>query len=196
MSTAAFAVSQRRFARPSNRASNAALRAWMPPVSTLRPLALARGNVLRIRDGAGTVVHVRFGIVWITEEHSRHDAIVRQGESHAITHEGLAIVHADRDSRLVLEFRGASASEACLELAAGYGEPGRPFASHRCPASLAERVTQLAQRARRALAVAWTGLAPQTRWHRDEHTMQREAHTPEGIRHRLLHESRDAFPHY
>jgi hypothetical protein len=196
MTTAVLESSPRTWRRPSSRASIAALRAWMPPVSALRPLALARGNVLRVRNGANTVVHVRVGIVWITEERSRRDAIVRQGESHVIVLDGLTVVHADRDARIVLEFRGESAARACVELAAGYGEPGRALASHRCPSSFAERVALAAGRVRRALRSVLAALEPQARWHRDEDALRRDAHSPEAVRHRLLHAAGEPHPYY
>ena len=39
-------------------------------------LRLARGQTLKVRDGAGITICAREGVVWITEENSRSDVLI------------------------------------------------------------------------------------------------------------------------
>ena len=68
-----------------------------------RQVALDRGDVLRIRDGAGTTVHAKSGVLWVTEESDHHDRVLVPGVACRIEHGGLALVEAHRPARLVIE---------------------------------------------------------------------------------------------
>ena len=61
---------------------------------------LARGQTLRIHDGAGHVVCASEGSVWITEENSRQDVILQGGACFQLHGEGLALVQAFSDASL------------------------------------------------------------------------------------------------
>jgi Protein of unknown function (DUF2917) len=58
---------------------------------------------LRLRDGAGIAITARAGHVWITEQDSRRDVILRPGESFTLMRPGLAIVEALDHASISLE---------------------------------------------------------------------------------------------
>jgi hypothetical protein len=68
-----------------------------------RQVALDRGDVLRIRDGAGTTVRAQSGVLWVTEECDHDDRVLGPGVSCRIAHAGIALVEAHRPARLVIE---------------------------------------------------------------------------------------------
>jgi hypothetical protein len=51
-------------------------------------------ELMRIEDGRGTVVHVRDGAVWITQERDRRDYYVAARGSFRITGAGLTLISA------------------------------------------------------------------------------------------------------
>ena len=59
---------------------------------------LARGQTLKIHDGAGHVVCAREGSVWITEENSRQDVVLEGGACFELHGDGLALVQAFSDA--------------------------------------------------------------------------------------------------
>lgn len=63
-------------------------------------LRLARGQALRVRDGAGSTICAREGAVWITEENSRNDVVLQAGNCYRLDRPGLAVVQAFRDAAL------------------------------------------------------------------------------------------------
>lgn len=63
---------------------------------------MARGRVLRIEDAAGSVLHVRSGAVWLTQEGDRRDYYLPAGSSLRLDREGLALAQATRHSSVVL----------------------------------------------------------------------------------------------
>ena len=66
-------------------------------------VALDRGNLLRIKNGRGTRIRVASGVLWITEENSPEDHVLRPGDAIDLTRTGLAIVLAHRVARVVVE---------------------------------------------------------------------------------------------
>lgn len=73
---------------------------------------LARGEMLRIRDGQGRGIAVSRGQVWITQDGDRRDMILGTGESFAFDRPGLAIVQALVDtSALVFGSDAVSAAD-------------------------------------------------------------------------------------
>ena len=56
-------------------------------------IALERGQVRGWRSSRETI-HVRQGIVWITEEGDRHDTILNAGESLRVTKSGRVVAEA------------------------------------------------------------------------------------------------------
>ena len=59
---------------------------------------LQQGRVLRIVHGAGSTVTAHAGSVWVTEEASPRDVILRQGQSMILRRSGLALVDAFSDA--------------------------------------------------------------------------------------------------
>lgn len=61
---------------------------------------LKRGKVLRVRDGAGNTVTVHSGSVWITEQDSARDIMLRPGHSFTLGQPGLSLIEALNDTSL------------------------------------------------------------------------------------------------
>jgi hypothetical protein len=57
-------------------------------------LRLDRGQLLKVRDAAGSTVCALEGAVWITEDHQLKDIVLEEGECYRLRNPGLAIVHA------------------------------------------------------------------------------------------------------
>jgi len=57
-------------------------------------LRLERGQLLKVRDGAGGTVCALEGSVWITEENQPRDVVLAPGGCYRLRQPGLAIVHA------------------------------------------------------------------------------------------------------
>jgi Protein of unknown function (DUF2917) len=65
-------------------------------------IALQRGRFLRIQGGAGSTVTAHAGSVWITEEASARDVVLRPGQSLKLRRPGLALVEAMSDAAISL----------------------------------------------------------------------------------------------
>lgn len=61
---------------------------------------LQRGKLLRILGGAGSTVTAHAGSVWITEEASVRDVVLRPGQSLKLQRPGLALVEAISDAAI------------------------------------------------------------------------------------------------
>ena len=70
----------------------------MPDTILQGPLDMPRGSLLRIDDGAGAMIHVREGEIWVTEEGSRKDHVLGAGQSFRLQRDGTALAHAFRRS--------------------------------------------------------------------------------------------------
>ena len=55
---------------------------------------MSRGGVLRIEEGRDTVVRVREGAIWLTQENDIRDRHLAAGEAFRLDRPGLAIVQA------------------------------------------------------------------------------------------------------
>ena len=53
---------------------------------------LARGQMLKVRDGAGSTVCAVEGSVWITEENYPHDIMLKPSDCYRLSQPGLALV--------------------------------------------------------------------------------------------------------
>ena len=62
----------------------------------IAPLVMARGSSLRIEDGAGIIVRVRWGGAWLTQEADGRDYYLVAGESFRLDRGGCALVTALR----------------------------------------------------------------------------------------------------
>jgi DUF2917 family protein len=65
-------------------------------------LRLARGQTLKVRDGAGSTICAREGVLWITEENSRKDVVLEAGGCYRLDKPGLTVVQAFGDAALVV----------------------------------------------------------------------------------------------
>jgi Protein of unknown function (DUF2917) len=64
---------------------------------------LQRGRFLRVMDGAGSTVTAHAGSVWVTEEDSERDVVLRAGQSLRLRRPGLALVEAFSDAAISFE---------------------------------------------------------------------------------------------
>jgi hypothetical protein len=64
---------------------------------------LQRGRFLRVMDGAGSTLTAHTGDVWITEEDSPRDLLLRAGQSVKLRRRGLALVEAFSDAAISFE---------------------------------------------------------------------------------------------
>jgi hypothetical protein len=69
-------------------------------------IGMPRGSLLRVDDGAGVLVHVWQGEVWLTEEGRERDFVLTAGQWHRLDRDGAALLHAFQRSVL-----GLSAAE-------------------------------------------------------------------------------------
>lgn len=65
-------------------------------------LRLARGQTLKVRDGAGSTICAREGTLWITEENSRKDVVLEPGQCFRLQKPGVAIVQTFAEASLSL----------------------------------------------------------------------------------------------
>jgi len=61
---------------------------------------LQRGRFLRVVDGAGSTVTAHGGEVWITEQDSARDVLLRAGQSFTLGRSGLTLVEAFSDASI------------------------------------------------------------------------------------------------
>jgi Protein of unknown function (DUF2917) len=64
---------------------------------------LQRGKFIRILGGAGSTLTAHAGSVWVTEEDSRRDVVLRAGQSLRLRRPGLALVEAFSDAAISFE---------------------------------------------------------------------------------------------
>jgi len=65
-------------------------------------IELQRGRLYRVRQGAGSTLTARNGTIWITEQDSLRDVVLRAGQSFTLERRGLALVEALSDASLSL----------------------------------------------------------------------------------------------
>ena len=65
-------------------------------------LALARNDVVGIRNGRGALVFVESGTAWITQENDRRDVMVSAGESFRLDRDGVALVQPYRAATITI----------------------------------------------------------------------------------------------
>jgi hypothetical protein len=63
---------------------------------------LARGQTLKLHDGAGSIICAREGSVWVTEENSRKDVVLESGACYRLQRGGLALVQAFTEASVSL----------------------------------------------------------------------------------------------
>ncbi|MGH8745913.1 MAG: DUF2917 domain-containing protein [Burkholderiales bacterium] len=57
-------------------------------------LHLIKGQTLKVRDGAGSSVCCRSGILWVTEEKRARDILLGPGACHLLSQQGMALIQA------------------------------------------------------------------------------------------------------
>jgi len=66
-------------------------------------LCLQTGQVLTLDDAAGKRIHAAMGTVWITEEDTPEDHIVKMGDSIVLAKDGRTVVQALAPSWVVIQ---------------------------------------------------------------------------------------------
>lgn len=64
---------------------------------------LPQGKLVRVREGAGGRITAHAGLIWITEQDSPRDVVLRPGQSHVLGRPGLALVQAFSDASVSFE---------------------------------------------------------------------------------------------
>jgi hypothetical protein len=100
----------------------------MNALTQARPIALARGDVLRIRDGGGITLRPQSGVLWITEEAHGDDRIVAPGDVCRLEGMGLALVYAHRASRVAIDVPATAERVPDLRVAVHGADVSRPVA--------------------------------------------------------------------
>ena len=77
---------------------------------------MARGSLLRIDDGAGTLLHVWEGEVWLTQEGSRQDHMLGAGQSFLLDRPGAVLAQAFRRSLVSLSAPGSATAARRVRL--------------------------------------------------------------------------------
>lgn len=67
-----------------------------------RTYFMARGRMLRIRDGVGSVLRVQSGALWLTQEGDSRDHYIAEGSAFRLSSKGLALAQATRPSSVSL----------------------------------------------------------------------------------------------
>ncbi len=65
-------------------------------------VAMTRGSVLRIEDGAGMLVYVWDGAIWLTQEGDRRDRYLAPGQWFLLDRKGVTVIHSLKRSVLTL----------------------------------------------------------------------------------------------
>jgi hypothetical protein len=108
--------------RGTNRGVHPAMR--LPTI--IKPIALERAAMLRIRNGQGTRVRVTSGALWVTEEDSPADHMLLPGDGLDLTRRGTAIVFADLSpARIVIEVPPGVALPRAVDMVLANGERRR-----------------------------------------------------------------------
>jgi len=72
----------------------------MNPKGATMTIGLQRGRFLRVVDGAGSTLTAHGGEVWITEQDSTRDVLLRAGQSFTLERQGLTLVEAFSDASI------------------------------------------------------------------------------------------------
>jgi len=96
--------------------------------SLQKTLALDRHNLLRICDGEGMRLSPASGVVWITEEESANDTVLLPGDTYQLEKPGLALVHAHRAARVMMELPAGTDAPRRVDFALTTGARGRRVA--------------------------------------------------------------------
>jgi hypothetical protein len=62
----------------------------------MRPVTLERGSLLRLEDARGTLIRVREGAIWLTQEGDARDRYLAPGAEFRLDRDGVALAQATR----------------------------------------------------------------------------------------------------
>jgi len=93
-----------------------------------RPVALDRGDVLRIRDGGGLTLRPQSGVLWVTEEKFGDDRVITPGDVCRLEGMGLALVYAHRASKVAIDIPATLDRVPDVRIAVHGGDVSRPVA--------------------------------------------------------------------
>jgi hypothetical protein len=91
------------------------------PIRT--PLGMPRGSMLRIEDGAGVLVYVWEGEVWLTQQGSTEDHMLQAGQWFRLDRGGATIAHAFKRSLVSLSSPSPEVPARRIELARNRWQP-------------------------------------------------------------------------
>jgi len=100
----------------------------MTTTTLARPIALDRGDVLRIRDGGGLTLRPQSGVLWVTEEKFGDDRVITPGDVCRLEGMGLALVYAHRASKVAIDLPEALERVPDVRIAMHGGDQSRPVA--------------------------------------------------------------------
>ena len=90
----------------------------MNDLTNAAEISVARGEIVRLNDAAGSVIRVREGLLWITQDGESADHLLPAGTSFRIERRGLTLVSALRCTRLQVCSAQPAAADPRLSLAA------------------------------------------------------------------------------
>jgi len=100
----------------------------MTTTTLARPIALDRGDVLRIRDGGGLTLRPQSGVLWVTEERFGDDRVITPGDVCRLEGMGLALVYAHRASRVAIDIPATLDRVPDVRIAVHGADVSRPVA--------------------------------------------------------------------
>jgi hypothetical protein len=100
----------------------------MTTTTLARPIALDRGDVLRIRGGGGLTLRPQSGVLWVTEEKFGDDRVIAPGDVCRLEGMGLALVYAHRASKVAIDLPGTLDRVPDVRIAMHGGDQSRPVA--------------------------------------------------------------------
>jgi len=100
----------------------------MTTTTQARPIALDRGDVLRIRGGGGLTLRPQSGVLWVTEEKFGDDRVIAPGDVCRLEGMGLALVYAHRASKVAIDVPAPLDRVPDVRIATHGGDESRPVA--------------------------------------------------------------------
>ena len=101
-------------------------------------LGMPRGSLLRIDEGAGVLIYVWEGELWLTQEGSPKDHMLHAGQWFRLDRDGAALVHACRRSMVSLSVSSPDAEAPRITLQRS--DMGAPAVLHQGSGSRMGRV--------------------------------------------------------
>jgi hypothetical protein len=92
-------------------------------------IGMPRGSLLRIDEGAGVLLYVWEGELWLTEEGSCEDHVLQAGQWFRLDRGGAALAHAFR--RSVVSLSSPTPEGPARRILLAQGDAGTPVVLHR-----------------------------------------------------------------